>query len=60
MPGVNNRPILAPKEAPAETPITYGSAMGFLNIPWKITPELARATPTNIATKILAVLFVKL
>jgi len=53
MPVVNKRPIVAPKEAPAETPIMYGSAIGFLNMPWKITPALARAIPTNIATKIL-------
>jgi hypothetical protein len=47
------RPIVAPRDAPAETPIIYGSAIGFLKMPWKITPALARAIPTNMDKKIL-------
>src|SRR5450830_1792778 len=47
------RPTVAPNAAPAETPIMYGSAIGFLKTPWKITPEPERAIPTMTAISIL-------
>ena len=42
---------VAPKAAPAETPIKPGSAKGFLNKPCKHAPDIARAAPTNADNK---------
>ena len=39
--------ITAPKAAPAETPKIEGSASGFLNNPWRTTPEIDKAKPTK-------------
>ena len=36
----------APVAAPDETPIILGSAIGFLNIPWSVAPEIEREEPT--------------
>ena len=43
----------APTAAPEDTPIMPGSAIGFLNIPWRDAPETASAAPTNIDNIIL-------
>ena len=39
--------ILAPAEQPAVTPISDGSASGFLNKPWRAAPHIAKMAPTQ-------------
>lgn len=45
--------VVAPKAAPEETPSTYGSAIGFLKIPWKTAPHIESAPPIRHASIIL-------
>jgi hypothetical protein len=52
--------IVAPNAAPEDTPIIYGSAIGFLNMPWNITPEPDNAIPTMTAINILGNLISKI
>ncbi len=40
---------VAPKAAPAETPINPGSANGFRNKPWSDAPDNANEAPTKPA-----------
>ena len=44
--------IVAPRAAPEEIPITYGSAMGFLKYP-ETAPTTDKAIPTSPAKIIL-------
>src|ERR1700678_2822153 len=37
----------APKVAPPDDPMTYGSAMGLRKSPWNSRPERAKAVPTR-------------
>ena len=46
-PAPNNIETEAPTAAPADTPNTYESAIGFLNTPWYTTPDAAKAAPTT-------------
>ena len=46
-------PITAPRDAPAETPISPGSAKGFLNKACRQQPHTARLPPTINPIKIL-------
>jgi hypothetical protein len=45
--------MAAPTAAPDDTPIMYGSAIGFLKTPCIAVPETARAAPTRTAKNIL-------
>lgn len=49
-------PIIAPREAPAETPIKPGSAKGFLKRPCRQAPQTAKVPPTTRPSKILGIL----
>src|SRR5271154_5154890 len=40
-------PMQAPKIAPPEDPMTYGSAMGLRKSPWNSRPDNASPEPTN-------------
>ena len=42
----------ANRAAPADTPMSAGSARGFLNSPWMTAPEAATPAPTSIASSI--------
>ena len=44
-------PIAAPRAAPDEVPSTYGSASGFLTMPWKVAPATASPAPTTAAVR---------
>ena len=46
----------APSAAPAETPISPGSAKGFLNKPWRQAPDIPKLAPTKQASKTLGAL----
>ena len=41
--------IIAPSEAPAETPSVYGVASGLRSSPWNTTPAAASVPPTSAA-----------
>ena len=47
---------VAPRAAPAETPINPGSANGFLKRPCKDAPDSAREAPTKPAKTTLGAL----
>ena len=49
-------PITAPRDAPAETPISPGSAKGFLNNACRQQPHTARLPPTITPIKIRGIL----
>jgi hypothetical protein len=44
--------MAAPRTAPDEIPSIYGSAMGFLNIPWNSTPQIDKPVPQRIEVRI--------
>ena len=41
--------IIAPSDAPAETPSVSGEASGFRSSAWNTTPDSASALPTSAA-----------
>ena len=49
-------PIIAPSDAPAETPISPGSAKGFLKRLCKQAPQTAKVPPTSNPRRILGIL----
>jgi hypothetical protein len=46
----------APKAAPDDTPLIYGSTRGFLTSACIMAPETARPAPIRIAVKVLGIL----
>ena len=44
-------PTIVPSVAPLESPISVGSANGFLKIPWASAPAIAIAAPITTAPR---------
>ena len=42
---------VAPRAAPPETPSTYGSASGFLRVPWNAAPTPAKPAPATTPSR---------
>ena len=50
----NARAIVAPRAAPEDTPMMYGSAMGFWKKPCMAAPATARLAPADRARALFA------